>query len=97
MSMKPKIGVVLPRYWEKAYFGRGGKLGDLETYLSQEFPAFEINTDLVADEPNQTLIVIALADLGDGEKVGADVSENDLEAISEAIEGFFAPSLVRFN
>ncbi|MBK1795460.1 hypothetical protein JHL21_13230 [Devosia sp. WQ 349] len=95
MSKRSKIGVVLPRHWEKAYFGRGGQLGDLDAYLSAKFLPFEINTDLVADEPNETLIVLALST--DGETVSAEVSDTDLEAIYQAIEAFFAPSLTPSN
>ncbi|MBJ6986928.1 hypothetical protein [Devosia sp. MC521] len=95
MSKRPKIGVVLPRRWEKAYFGRGGKLGDLDAYLSAEFPSFDFNTDLVADEPNESLVVLALS--ADGETVSAEVSDADIEAFYQAIEAFFAPSLTPSN
>ncbi|MBK1793379.1 hypothetical protein JHL21_02565 [Devosia sp. WQ 349] len=70
-------------------------MGDLDAYLSAEFPPFEFNTDLVADEPNETLIVLALST--DGETVSAEVSDTELEAIYQAIEAFFAPSLSPSN
>ncbi|WP_169194949.1 hypothetical protein [Devosia sp. MC1541] len=95
MTKKPMIGVVLPRSWEKAHYGRGGKLGELDTYLTNEFPDFEINTDLYADEPNEALTVLSLA--SDGLTINSEVPEATLDAISDAIESYFAPSLSPSN